>query len=753
MTATSVPTLLLYPPVTDPTSGYHSLSYLEAYARKHGHRDIRIIDTNIEALDFLAQPHQVEKLIDHARSIREQLGARDQLTGEEQIAYFHSWMAQFLEADAPSRAMAVLRDPERFYDYAQYERAVQHLLFWFRCLSLYGFPGQFEDGFAAGGRVWINPYALCDLTDWQVLERMARPFAPYLEERLSPIVKGSTYRCIGINVSYTHQMPYALWLGHWLRAQAPDAFLIMGGTAVSDYWKYMLDRDRYWDLFADVDATVVGEGESAFVHILDSLAEGCVPGPAPNVLLNPRHAAGEPPPAAMPIRYEPLNELPTPEFRSLPMAKYLSPEPFVYYSPSRGCYWNRCTFCDYGLNFDSPTSPWRTSPVARIMEDLRALSREAKFIYFSVDVLAPATLLELARQIVNEGLDIRWGAEIRLEKYWSPERCALLKQSGCVAVSVGFESGSRRILELIDKGTVPEQVAVTIRNFAEAGIGVQMMGFTGFPGETFDEAMESVRFLREHHRYWTLAGLGGFVLTPGAIVARHPERFGISAARPFVGDDIAASLYYEEPAQSALSEAQRNELEAAKRSLTRAQFDRPFLGGIDTPHTMMYHDRYGTSLFDRIAQPSAEELAPDTPLVLNGKLVTEVCGFAPDRLLRSTKEYVAEAMRRGVALTHRQLIRHLRSRTVAKEPHRRHFFLRHDGGFMPLPTPLLGLLEAVDRFGTLGGVRRSLGEERWSTYKPLLVYALRLHLVTAGRPAGEAATSTATAEPTATSTA
>ena len=84
-----------------------------------------------------------------------------------------------------------------------------------------------------------------------------------------------------------------------------------------------------------------------------------------------------------------------------------------------------------------------------------------------------------------------------------------------MAVSVGFESGNQRILNLIDKGTTPAQVKQTIEAMHAADIGVQMLGFTGFPTETFEEARDSIDFLVDNRELWTFGGLGDFVLTLG----------------------------------------------------------------------------------------------------------------------------------------------------------------------------------------------------------------------------------------------
>lgn len=731
-----VKTVLIYPPITDPTSGYHSLAYLDAFARAHGHDAIDLIDANIEAIDFMAQPSQVQALLAHARDLYERLGRQEALDGEEQAAYYYAWLSQAFNPEELGRAFQVLRSPTEFYDYSKYCAATETVFFWMRILSLLGAPGQFGRGFSIPTRGYLNLCTLEDLQSWDLIDKVTGPFIPYFHGVLIPQIRAKKYDVIGLNVTYTYQLPFALWMMRALKEVCPDSFLVMGGTEVSDIWKYLLLQENLMDVFSFADACVVGEGESAFQHILDSLSQGNLPMASPNLVLHPKYVGTETSIIPFQVRYEELEAIPTPQYGTLPWAKYLAPEPYVYYSPTRGCYWNKCTFCDYGLNFGSPTAPWRMDPVGKILEDLRQISLQARFIYFSVDVLAPATLLQLAERIVEAGIDIRWGAEIRLEKYWSPARCQLLKRSGCTAISVGFESGNQRILNLIDKGTRPEQVADTIRNFTDAGIAVQMMGFTHFPSETVEEAMESVAFLKRYRGYWTFGGLGEFMLTAGAIVAREPDRFGIRDIRPFTGEQIARFLYYRDPvhdAQSAADPGWAQRLSAAKRELERGIFPRPFLGGVDTAHSMFYHDRYGTDVVSLIeAVPPPESLGDDTALRLNGCVLAERNGFAPGRLVHEVTTYYETPLSEGRSYSNRTLSAVMKAAVIRKQPYEGRYFVRRDGLVRELPDSVLVLLEAVERHGRLGTVLASLDiqADQRDSFMALLWLCIRSRFIT-----------------------
>jgi anaerobic magnesium-protoporphyrin IX monomethyl ester cyclase len=200
----------------------------------------------------------------------------------------------------------------------------------------------------------------------------------------------------------------------------------------------------------------------------------------------------------------------------------------------------------------------------------------------------------LAIRVRDAGLAVNWGAEVRLERYWTRERCRDLRSGGCVAVSVGFESASQRVLDAMGKGTRLSDMRRTIANLADAGIAVQIMAFTGFPTETYDEAMATISFLERHRALWTLGDVGEFALTAGSMVAKDPARYGLTTVMPLTGQDIHRVLAMADVDR--LTGVERSTMETRKRAIRSTESDRPWLGGVDTPHSCFYHARYGTGL-------------------------------------------------------------------------------------------------------------------------------------------------------------
>ncbi|MGW6810320.1 hypothetical protein ACWF5Z_23595, partial [Bacillus subtilis] len=207
-------------------------------------------------------------------------------------------------------------------------------------------------------------------------------------------------------------------------------------------------------------------------------------------------------------------------------------------------------------------------------------------------------------------LDLQWSGELRLERTFPKQGMgAKLRAAGCLAISFGYESAVQRILDLIDKGTRIGEVPGVLEELASAGIGAQMMGFTGFPTETPQEAGQTFQFLLDHEDLWAVAGIGEFVLTRGSHVARQAERFGVRPLENPPTDDILRWVPWEtldSPPQESLLEIM--EVEEANKKLAqrvlRLVDDRPFVGGIDSAHTMLYFARYGRQLVPEDQAPS-----------------------------------------------------------------------------------------------------------------------------------------------------
>ena len=241
--------------------------------RGAGFSGFRGIDANIDALNYLAQPAQLGQLLDEAARIRQELESRTLLTRGEQLTYRYALRAVGLQRDSVARAIGILRDPERFYDYGSYRQATLVLKRWLDVLSLQGFPGQFGDFTLRINNVG-NLCSLADLTSDDYIQRLTRPLQPYFESEFDAVLREQPWHLVGLSVNYIGQLPFAMRMAKQIRQALPNTLLCVGGTEISDELKCLRDRADIWKLFPECDAVVGGEGESVLMALLRSIANG-----------------------------------------------------------------------------------------------------------------------------------------------------------------------------------------------------------------------------------------------------------------------------------------------------------------------------------------------------------------------------------------------------------------------------------------------------------------------------------------------
>lgn len=623
----SIEILLVYPPITDPTCGCAALPALAGYIMEQTSHKVSCIDANLGAVKYLVSPNMVSQYLEAATIELDELRHGRNPDGlselQRNMRITDLLLATTLAPEHPQVAAEILQNASHFYDYEDYYWATTVLQKFLAIITVPSLPRFYTNFSVRSDEEEVNfrniTRLLCDST----LEIITRPFSRYLYDQFIRHVCSSNFQAVGFSIGYPEQLPFAVQACRAIRTLSSEVVLIGGGTTISQLSRYGHTTAALEIVLKEFDVLVVGDGEMAIGALLDAIETGTSLNSVQNTIcLNNAEYFIAP-------HHIDLKVLPTPAVQFLPLKDYLAPEPIVHYAPTRGCYWNRCTFCDFGPANDLPAAPWRTRPIDLVIKDLCRLRRYSRWIYFTVDAIAPSYLELLARGIIDAGLDIRWGAEIRLDTPRSKDYYKLLHDSGCVAVSVGFESGNQRILDLMNKGTNVKSMIKNIRALSDAGIGVQIMGFTGFPTETYEDALDTIQTLKSIRDSWIFCTIGKFILTNGSIIARNPEAFGLTSLHYSSNDDLKYRLSYKERNVSKCADSLVKIDELLKTLKFANQLDRPFVGGIDSFHSLLYIERFGSLIGDALQITlDIENIDLDLWVVCRGVLVDRKLWFS-----------------------------------------------------------------------------------------------------------------------------
>src|SRR5262249_30617212 len=151
---------------------------------------------------------------------------------------------------------------------------------------------------------------------------------------------------------------------------------------------------------------VVGEGEPAIIPLLEAVRGDAKLDDVPNLAFVDRETGR----FVTTERVVPpdLDALPAPIYEVPEFGYYLTPLPVVLLAPTRGCYWDRCAFCSYGLRLEGrATAPYREISPPRLVDHLRQVLGEtgSRHVIFAIDVMRPAAAESYAKAFRAARLD------------------------------------------------------------------------------------------------------------------------------------------------------------------------------------------------------------------------------------------------------------------------------------------------------------------------------------------------------------
>ncbi len=236
--------------------------------------------------------------------------------------------------------------------------------------------------------------------------------------------------------------------------------VIMGGIHVSN----MPEEAAH-----HVDSVVIGEADEIWGDILNDVA---------NKRLQPTYRQSE---------YTRMEVITTANRSIYPKKKYFF-ENMI--QTTRGCPY-KCEFCTVTSFFGGT---YRSRPVARVIDEVKSLSRQPGYIFFVDDNLVANKAHTLALLDELKNFRLRWVCQAPITIAKDDELLRKMMEAGCHGIFIGFESLNSKNIEVMGKkqNTVSfyEEAIQRIHNM---GIGVYGSFVFGYDHDTpavFDEYLE-----------------------------------------------------------------------------------------------------------------------------------------------------------------------------------------------------------------------------------------------------------------------
>ncbi len=347
-----------------------------------------------------------------------------------------------------------------------------------------------RSGFQAHRRVELPLSVLCPATPLdrlgyrvKIVDQFANPnweteFKEALETK--PV-------CMGVTSMTGPQILRAIEASKAFKQRYPDVPVVWGGIHASLLPKQTLENPY-------IDIVVVGEGEATFTELV-----GAIQGNFPLKDIAGIYYKENGEIRSTPGReFIPIDDEPPLSYHLLDIDLYrrrLFGVDHLTFNSSRGCTF-RCSFCwDPVMH----KRQWRAMSPETVVEHLRRIIRDygiRGFLFsddhFFIDMKrARGIIEEIVRSeldIVISKLQIRADTICRMDE----DFLELMVRAGVKRFTVGIESGSPRVLDLIKKDMTVEQAIAANRKLAPYPIVPLYLFMMGMPSETPDELRQSI---------------------------------------------------------------------------------------------------------------------------------------------------------------------------------------------------------------------------------------------------------------------
>lgn len=296
-----------------------------------------------------------------------------------------------------------------------------------------------------------------------------RRYFLYLLELEKPDVLGVTV--------YKTTLAASLFILKLTREHYPHIKTVMGGGIFAD--SHAVGSPNFEILAAIskdyLDKIFIGPGEQLFLAYL----QGRLPG-TQRVYTT---ADLESPPLG-------FEDIDLPDFSDFNPYKYT----YMPAAASVSCMY-RCTFC----NEIKYWGKFRKKEPGQVVDEMTALyKKHGRQLFFMTDSLLNPVVDDLSREIIKRDAPFYYDAFFRIDQASTDiGRTLSWRRGGLYRVRIGIESGSREILDKINKNITVEQVKNALSSLAFAGIKTTTYWIIGHPGETEKDFQNTLDLIEE----------------------------------------------------------------------------------------------------------------------------------------------------------------------------------------------------------------------------------------------------------------
>lgn len=412
-------------------------------------------------------------------------------------------------------SMKVLKTKELFYDAEKLFEAKDVIASALDIASLPFAPSRIMlDNFIANS---VFTYDFKDV-DYQCKNADVNMFLPYFEKKLET-VDFSEYSFIGLSITDLSQLVPGFTLARLLKKYT-KAKIAIGGNYI---FKVEPDLKKIPQIFSEYcDFLTIGDGETAAVELAEYLAGKRKIENVHSLVYTDESGVVR---STQKAPLLDLDRVAYPDFDSYDFSKYLSPETVIPVQLGKGCYWGKCTFCD----FYTGQQKFDIKSVIRAVDEVEYLSKRynSKLFTFVDEAVPPKFYNEFAKEIKRRNIEIYFYSFARLEKTFTSEVLRNLYDAGARFFMWGYEAESERVMKLINKGIDLSYRKKILADARDVGLWNLCTFLLCYPTETPEELQSTIDVIYDHELVNSCTP-SNFALKKNAILKDEASTVGIN---------------------------------------------------------------------------------------------------------------------------------------------------------------------------------------------------------------------------------
>jgi anaerobic magnesium-protoporphyrin IX monomethyl ester cyclase len=299
--------------------------------------------------------------------------------------------------------------------------------------------------------------------------------------RLEPDIVGIT--CV------TATFSSALQAARVIKESYSRALIALGGPHATFMDRQILSEEP------EVDIVVRGEGEKTILELASKISDSYLKGlqEVSGITFRKNGQIIQTPDRPF---IPNLDQMPFPAYKYFPLRKYrLFRKLGLPIITSRGCPF-QCAFCMVPKMSGKVFRARSPKNVVDELEWLRDVNGAGAFsICDEVFTYDKNRVFDICEGIKKRNIDLLWDCQTRGDQI-SKKLLAEMRAANCQLISFGVESGSQKMLDIMNRGTTVEENERAIGWAKEAGLSVGISMIVGYPGETMDMLEQTLDFVR-----------------------------------------------------------------------------------------------------------------------------------------------------------------------------------------------------------------------------------------------------------------